>query len=38
MATSAFLCGFDANKGTVAMLSPSFMKVDFILFLFLLMV
>jgi hypothetical protein len=38
MATSAFFCGFAAKKATVAMSSPSFMVVDFLFFLFLLMV
>jgi hypothetical protein len=38
MATSTFPCGFAAKKATAAMLSPSSMVVDFIYFLFLLMV
>jgi hypothetical protein len=38
MATSAFLCGFVAKKGTTAMSSLSSMVVDFLFFLFLLMV
>jgi len=32
MATSAFLCGFAAKKGTVAMSSASSMVADFFLF------